>query len=151
MRPGQSPKEVEILEDSLKGKSDLWLRLRAYLYSVCFLTILTPGFWQCIRCEYYTDLLLGLINTKIKGQHPPFDHFGSACEATMRHLIEYVRDGHTLKHAFDHRSSWLHFWPSWSPPASTSDKRRLPGHDSNTSLQALGAKVKRLEAEKRAL
>ena len=52
------------------GKYDLWVRVRAYLYSICFLTIMTPDFSPCSCCEFYTDLLLEIVNGKIKNQYP---------------------------------------------------------------------------------
>ena len=128
------------------------IMVSGYLCSVSFLTIMTPSFWPASRCEFYTDMLLGFMHMQMQKRFPPVDFFVGAWESMMRHLCEYARDGKSFCQAFEHESSWRHYWTSWVPPVpQTLEKQPRGRNTGQETTEASEKELKRLREENKSL
>ena len=128
MRPGQSVQKMGEVNDEVPDRYNLWIRVRAWLYSVAFLTVqeispfLTPG-----KAEYYSEMMLEMMHARFGGSPAPLLHFVNAYLQSARIWTECIRDGHTLEFALCQEASWRHLWTTYNSNAVSLERER-PGN-----------------------
>ena len=116
-RPGQTPTATVDINDEVVDKYNLWLRIRAWLYSIAFLTI-SEKFLSPAKADSYSELLLELMHQRFDGSPAPLSHFVTAYLQSARIWVEAVRDGKTLEAALGEEATWRHLWSTYTRPPS---------------------------------
>ena len=104
-RPGQTPTSTVDINDEVVDEYNLWLRIRAWFFSIAFLTV-SENFLSPCKADYYSELILELLHQRYDGSPAPLGHFVTAYFQSARIWVEAVRDGKTLELAL--------FFPNYS-------------------------------------
>ena len=159
MLPGRPLESVEVIADSIERAFELWVRIRAYLYTLSFISILEPEWFPFQAAQTVSEQLLVFMTDAYKGHSPDMDFLIGAWGATSLYFSETTRvQKLTPRVVFTDIGKWQHKW-SWLPtPAATAEIGDLPSgrptppqHMADNKqlqdrLDSMSGQVKRLQA-----
>jgi hypothetical protein len=159
INPGGLLERVEIIADSIERAFELWIRIRAYLYTLSMVSILTPDWFPFQAAQTVSEQLLVFMTDTYKGHSPDMDFLIGAWGATSLYFSETTRvQKLTPKVVFTDIGKWQHKW-SWIPsPVITAEIGDLPSgrptppqHMADNKqlqdrLDSMSGQVKRLQA-----
>ena len=127
-RAGQAPTKHVDVNDEISDKYNLWVRIRAWLFSIAWLTISEkPPCLSAAKADAYSETLLELMHQRFDGTPAPLSHFVTAYLQSARIWVEGVRDGKTLEGALQEEATWRHLWSTYARPHfQTPEKTRVP-------------------------
>ena len=161
INPGGLLERVEIIADSIEKAFELWTRIRAYLYTLSFVSILEPNWFPFQAALTVSEQLLVFITDTYKGHSPDMDSLIGSWGATSLYISETTRiQKATPNTVFTDVGKWQHKWTWVPPPAAavaakadnlTAGRPAPPQHQAdNTQLQhrldSMSGQVKRLQA-----
>ena len=122
-RAGQAPTKTIDINDEITDKYCLWMRIRAWLFSISWLTVTEKTFLSPAKAEAYSETLLELLHQRFDGTPAPLSHYITAYLQSARIWVEAVRDGKSLENALSEEATWRHLWSTYARPmASTPEK-----------------------------
>ena len=98
-RAGQIPTRQQDINDEVIDKYNLWIRIRAWLFSIAFLTLPTETFLSPAKAESYSEMFLELMHVRFDGSPAPLQHYITAYLQSAKVWVEAIRDGRTLEDA----------------------------------------------------
>ena len=101
----------------LKEGIQVFIRVRAFLYSLAFVNMDNTAFWDLATAELTADRILTFIHTTGPHGRPPVSYLAEAWDATSRVFQLAVRGGTPLKEIAAAESNWQHNWTSYTPAA----------------------------------
>ena len=157
--PGQPLESTQIIADPIEKAFDLWVRLRAYLYTLAYVSILDPDWFPYQAAVAVSEQLLVYITDTHLGHSPDMDFLVSAWGSTSLYFSEAVRvQKKDPEKIFTDIGKWQHKW-SWvpAPPLAAlqgapPDSRAAPqqrepdNHNLQSKLDTVTGQVKRLQA-----
>ena len=159
INPGGLLERVEIIADSVEKGFDLWTRLRAYLYTLSYISISEPKWFPFQAAMQVSEQLLVFITDTYKGHSPDMDSLVGSWGATSLYISETTRiQKATPNIVFTDVGRWQHKW-AWVPPPAlaakadepTAGRPTPPQHQADSpqlqnKLDSLSGQVKRLQA-----
>ena len=88
---GQLPKTSELIIDPVGDTDELWLRLRALLSTLSYVSITLPGWFGFGDAEELSDQFFMWMHTKYDGRRLSLQFFMAAYVATFQHFYEEIR------------------------------------------------------------
>ena len=143
---GQMPKASEILVDPVGDVDELWLRIRALLSTLSYISITRPTWFSFGDSEELSDNFFHWMHTKYEGRRLPVQFFLSAYIGTFQHFYEEIRLHNTpLSVLVKNISAYRPFWtqaaatssniPNMSPPPrATSGNSAVPDSNGNEEV-----------------
>ncbi len=153
IRPGQQATRSTEVNDEVTDKYNLFIRVRAWLYSIAFLTVADGTFLSAGKAEYYSELILDMMHQRFGGTPPPLSHFVTAYLQSAKVWVEAVRDGHTLESAIMQEATWKHHRTTYNTSSSPAASPTKPT-SSNASPDVpdqLQSELTRLKTQNRDL
>lgn len=145
-RAGQAPTKTVDVNDEVTDKYNLWMRIRAWLFSISFLMIADRSFLSPAKAEAYSEILLELMHQRFDGSPAPLSHYITAYLQSARIWVEAVRDGKTLETALGEEATWRHLWSTYARPmASTPERPAKPSTPANSGPDVSGNLQKEIE------
>ena len=117
-RAGQIPTRQQDINDDVIDKYNLWVRIRAWLFSIAFLTLPVENFLSPAKAESYSEMFLELMHVRFDGSPAPLQHFITAYLQSAKVWVEAIRDGRTLEDALCAEATWRHLWSTYTGPNS---------------------------------
>ena len=151
-RAGQAPTRHQDINEEVVDKYNLWVRIRAWLFSISFLMI-NETFLSPAKAESYSEMFLELMHQRFEGSPAPLQHFITAYLQSARVWVEAIRDGRTLEDALTAEATWRHLWTTYSNFSSPSKSdRQSPavtnhGPDIPKDMQAEVEKLRRQNSQ----
>ena len=159
INPGGLLERVEIIADSIERAFELWIRIRAYLYTLSFVSILDPEWFPFQAAMAVSEQLLVFLTDTYKGHSPDMDFLIGAWGATSLYFSETTRvQKATPKVVFADVGKWQHKW-TWVPSPlavakidePTAGRPVPPQHQADNKqlqdrLDSMSGQVKRLQA-----
>ena len=124
-RAGQAPTKTIDINDEVSDKYCLWMRIRAWLFSIAWLTVAEKNFLSPAKAESYAETLLELLHQKFDGHPAPLSHYITAYLQSARIWVEAVRDGKTLECALGEEATWRHLWSTYARPALATPEKSI--------------------------
>ena len=115
-----------------------WIRLRAYVTSICYLmNPIDPSWLPYETAEWFIDTLYWLINFRADGHRPGLKALVQAYTQTMADFAVAVQnDGVKLGDLMKEKSTWVHYWKegiaSFDDTSKRGEKRGLDGSAEST-------------------
>ena len=120
---GQLPKSTEQFIDPIGDTTELWLRIRALLSTLAYVSIPRPGWFGYGEADDLSDQIFQWINTKYEGKRLSLQFFMAAYVATFQQWFEEIRLNNTdLVVLVKNVQSYRQFWTQ----ASASSSKELP-------------------------
>ena len=89
--PGQSVEGVEVTADTIERAFELWLKIRAYLMTLSYVSILKPDWSPYQAALYVSEQLLVFMTDTYRGHSPNVDFLIGAWGATSLFFSETTR------------------------------------------------------------
>ena len=143
---GQLPKSSEIVVDPVGDVDELWLRIRALLSTLSYISITRPTWFSFGDSEELSDNFFSWMHTKYEGRRLSLQFFLSAYIGTFQHFYEEIRLHNTpLSALVKNISAYRPFWtqsaasssniPNMSPPPrATSGNSAVPDSGGNEEV-----------------
>ena len=80
--PGQAVEGVGVIADTIERAFELWMRIRAYLNTLSYVSILTPDWFPYQAAQHVSAQLLIFMTCTYKGHSPDVDFLVGAWGAT---------------------------------------------------------------------
>jgi len=96
----------------------MYLKLRAFWYSLAFVCMDIPDFFNLGAAETMADKLLHYLHTRHSAGRPPVRFLADAWDSTARVMQTAVRGNKTLVQATEADSTYQHFWTVYVPVPS---------------------------------
>ena len=93
----------------------VYIKTRAFLYTIAFVNMDQPEWFDLGAAESLIDRLLGYLHIRHAGGRPPISFYTNAWEATARAFQLGIRSGKTLKELASQESLFQHFWTQYTP------------------------------------
>ena len=113
-RAGQAPTKTIDINDEITDKYCLWMRIRAWFFSISWLTVTEKTFLSPAKAEAYSETLLELLHQRFDGTPAPLSHYITAYLQSARIWVEAVRDGKSLENALSEEATWRHLWSTYA-------------------------------------
>ena len=116
VKPGEVAKGQAVIADFVEGSFELFIRARAYVTTLSYVSIAKPGWFGFEDAEYFSEKVLHFVNQEVDGSRPPLSYFVTAWVSTMQRFSETVRTtGAPLKDIVRATAGWEHLWTMWRP------------------------------------
>ena len=102
-------------DGELNNNHNVFIKVRAFLYSYAFCNIDQPIFFGLGDAEAAVDRIMGYLYAHYPQGRPPVTHWAEAWEQTLRVWQIGVRGGKSLSELISHESAYQHFWTTWQP------------------------------------
>ena len=106
---GQLETQTEV-DDQIRGLNELYQRLRAFLFTVSYVTISEPTWFPYQSALNMSEHLFRFFYNRFDGQHAPLQYFTVAWASTCSKMSEAIRDGGTMADFCAQTSAWEHLW-----------------------------------------
>ena len=124
---GQNPRKEDIVVDGVADTVEMWMRLRALLNTIAYVSILRPDWFSYDDAEELADQILSWMNQKYDNRRLSLGFFHSAYISTFQFWFEEIRLRKvTLKSLVKEQSSYRSFWTQATPvnqPAPVKETR----------------------------
>jgi hypothetical protein len=111
---GQLETQTEV-NDQIRGLNELYQRLRAFLFTVSYVTISEPTWFPYQSALNMSEHLFRFFYNRFDGQHAPLQYFTVAWASTCSKMSEAIRDGASLADFCAQTSAWEHLWIAFRP------------------------------------
>ena len=124
--------------DSCTTHPDFYLIFRAYIATVCFVTISEPEWFPYESMILLTDMVFDFVNCRPDGRKPSLSCLGSVFLSMFGdYATSLQNDGISLDTYFKDRSSWTHMWKESITSFDGDRKRDNSGDSSSRAIPAL--------------
>ena len=115
MRLQDNSIQVVSTDAELKEAFAVYVRVRAFNFSMAFTNMDNQAFWDLEAAEMINDKLMLILFSSGPQGRPPVTHFTNAWDEMSRVFQLAVRGGRMLKEVAAADASWKHIWTSWNP------------------------------------
>ena len=150
--PGRPAMGVEVIADRVDKAFELYVRIRALLMSLSYVSIEDPAWFPLQIAFLVSEQIMGFITNTFNGRTPPLDFLIRAWAATIHYISEQMRiQSATPAAIFGAVSAWETKW-AWSAPNALSNgggPARSSDPDNKVlqnKLDSVNGQVKRLQA-----
>ena len=113
---GKPVEQLEVVLDTVEDKMELWMRIRAWLFTMAYCAIDKPDFFPLQDAMQTSEHFLKLLTATYRKQRPPVQHMVEAWDNTIHSWSEDMRmTERTAKVVICTFSTWEGKF-SWSPP-----------------------------------
>ena len=122
IEPGEAVKGVEIAADTVAGHWQIYMRVRAFVYTCAYVCITDPSMFDLQTACYASEKVSAFLHHTYQGRIPPVPFFVLAWTKTCHLFSEAlrVRDNPKLKTIVLEGSLWESHWTSYTPTSSGS-------------------------------
>ena len=141
---GKSVESLQVVLDMVEDKMELWMRIRAWFMTLCYVSISKPKFFPYQLAVLVSEHVLKLITATFDKRRPPLQHMITAWDNTAHSWSEDMRM--TKRSAAEIISSFSH-WEgkfAWMPAmsqAGASDNSSSASKVNTSSLEADNKKL----------
>ena len=153
---GQLPKSTEQFIDPIGDTTELWLRIRALLSTLAYVSIPRPSWFGYSEADDLSDQIFVWINTKYEGRRLSLQFYMAAYVATFQYWFEEIRLHNTdLSVLVKNVQSYRQFWTQASavnakelpptmtpPPAVRSGNSSVPDNAATTEIMREMARIR---------
>jgi hypothetical protein len=118
VQPGLHVRSEGAIADAVHGSLEVFLRGRAMIYTVAYVSIHRPAWFSLQDAEYFSQKLLAFTNQENDGARPSLDYLIKAWATTMQRFSESVRVNEISLSEVVRKSDWELLWTMWTPPAA---------------------------------
>jgi hypothetical protein len=150
------PKSTEQFIDPIGDTTELWLRIRALLSTLAYVSIPRPGWFGYGEADDLSDQIFAWINTKYEGRRLGLQFYMAAYVATFQQWFEEIRLHNTdLSVLVKNVQSYRPFWTQASassakelppvmspPPVARSGNASVPDNAANTEMMREMARIR---------
>ena len=137
--------------DLCDGHHDLYIRLRAFFYTIAYVSFGLQGFFTLQSAVDTTELLLQFIFNRYGGDLAPLHFYLTAWTHTSQRISEGIRAERTLADVMKETSAWEHHWTNWRGSGGGRGNQGGTSPDVPKGVAQLQEQVNRLTNEKRIL
>ena len=152
--PGQLVKALAVVIDEVEKSFELFLRIRAWLMTLAFVSVTDPNWFPLQVAILASDQIMGAISNTDRGRVPPVLFLVEAWAHTVHHFAETMRmqKHRTAGDIIGSLNQWDHFWKYSSAADSSSSIAPALGaapdnHDLRNQLDAMNGNIKHWRAE----
>ena len=115
--PGRAIEPIAVVADSVPRPFDLYLRVRAWFFSLAFISVKRPEWFDLQDAWYASERILYFVLSQYNGMTPPTSYFVTAWALTINHFADAIRtqEGTTLKALVYNAGAWEHRWTNFVP------------------------------------
>ena len=124
--PGQLPQATSDIADMVHGGVEVFTRIRAFLYTLSYVSIRKPGFLPLQAAIFGSEKIFALCLGN-SGRPPPVSFLCEAWASTILSWSEHVRvTGEPLKNCIMSTGAWEHKWKFQAAAGSAAPDTDLP-------------------------